>query len=247
MPVDNINDVLVALDAIIYQTHSEGSRFGYFAVLYRRVTRLVRDGIAAGRFQDGARMDRLDTVFARRYLEPYAAWRAGQPVPRCWAVAFDACSERLPCVLQHLAAGVNAHINFDLGVAAAEVAPGAELEALHADFLEVNRLLADETVAVENALARVSPALAALRDVALLDNNRILNFSMTKARDLAWATACEFAADPGDREGRLERLDAVVSTLGDAVLHPPPQIAIKLAPVRALEIHDVRRIIDVLA
>lgn len=247
MPIDTISDVITALDAIIDQSLHEGSRLGYFAALYRRVTRRVKAGIAAGQFQDGPGMERLDVVFARRYLDPYDAFRAGRPIPRCWSVAFQACSDPLPCVLQHLAAGMNAHINFDLGLAAAEVAPGDALPVLQGDFNQINNVLADETTGVEQALAGLSPALHLMRDAGMLTDHQIANFSLSKARDLAWMTAKQMASNPPDREHRLTLLDDTVALLGTAVLHPPPAIALKLAAVRALEVNDVRRVIEALA
>ena len=48
--------------------------------------------------------------------------------------------------------GMNAHINLDLGIAAATVAPTpAELEALHADFNRINDVLARLVRIVEDA------------------------------------------------------------------------------------------------
>ncbi len=247
MPIDTINDVIAALDSIIHRSLDEGSRLGYFAALYRRVTRRVKAGIAAGRFQDGPRMERLDVVFARRYLDPYDAFRAGRRIPRCWSVAFQACTDPLPCVLQHMVTGMNAHINFDLGVAAAEVAPGDSLPALRDDFIEINRVLAEETIGVEQALAGLSPALHLMREAGMLTDHQIANFSLSKARDLAWMTAAQMASNPPDRDHRLALLDDTVALLGAAVLHPPPAIALKLAVVRAMEVNDVRRVTEALA
>jgi hypothetical protein len=245
--VETINDILAALDAIVDQSRDEASRLGYFAALYRGVTRSVKNGIAAGRFAGAARMEKLDVTFARRYLDSYGAFQAGQPVPRSWSIAFRACADSRPCVLQHLLAGMNAHINLDLGIAAAEVAPGAALEALHSDFNEINNVLAEDLVGVEGALSEISPVLHLLSDAALLDRNRILNFDMTEARNLAWSTAQRLAAGPIDRDAIIASLDAAVALLGNAIVHPPAPIALQLVPIRAVEIPDVRRTIDALA
>ena len=78
MPLQTIDDVVAALDAIIQRAWDEQSRLGYFAALYRRVTRAVRDGIAKGQFSDGPLMEKLDVVFASRYLDALS----GLPVPR---------------------------------------------------------------------------------------------------------------------------------------------------------------------
>ena len=51
-----IQEVIDRLDAHIHAAVRDGSRTAYFACLYRAVTARVRDGITAGRFQDGPRI-----------------------------------------------------------------------------------------------------------------------------------------------------------------------------------------------
>src|SRR5690606_9901383 len=128
---------------------------GYFAVLYRRVTARVDDGIRQGRFEDGARMERLDVVFANRYLDALARYRAGEATTRSWAVAFRAAETWNPLVLQHLLLGMNAHINLDLGIAAAETAPGAALPGLERDFHEITTLLGEMLDDVQDRIGRI--------------------------------------------------------------------------------------------
>lgn len=99
------------------------SRLGYFAALYRRVTMAVKQGVADNIFQDGARMERLDVIFANRYLDALQEFRNGQPTTMSWRAAFQAAAHWYPLVLQQLLVGMNAHINLDLGVAAACCAP----------------------------------------------------------------------------------------------------------------------------
>src|SRR5208282_1982542 len=77
MATQTIDDVISALDEIVQQSYDEASRLGYFAALYRRVTRAVRDGIATGSFQNGPLMEQLDVVFASRYLDALAAFQTG--------------------------------------------------------------------------------------------------------------------------------------------------------------------------
>ena len=95
-------DQVARIDAAVAQARSEGSPAGYFPALYRRVTVGVRDWIRDGRFDDGPRMERLDVLFADRYLDALRAWRAGEPTTRSWAVAFEASEDWWPIVLQHL-------------------------------------------------------------------------------------------------------------------------------------------------
>jgi hypothetical protein len=66
MPPETIDDVLHSLDAIIDWAWTNKSRLGYFAALYRRITRAVKSGIEKGQFQNGPLMERLDVTFAPR-------------------------------------------------------------------------------------------------------------------------------------------------------------------------------------
>src|SRR5262245_19008943 len=118
MTPQTIDDVLVELDQIIHQARETRDRLGYFAVLYRNVTIKVKEGIAAGLFEDGPRMEKLDVTFASRYLAALDSFRRGQPWSKCWLVCFRLAPGWRPIILQQLLAGMNAHINFDLGIAA---------------------------------------------------------------------------------------------------------------------------------
>src|SRR5262249_45954570 len=130
-------EVLARLDDILAQCQRDGDRLGYFAALYRRVTAAVYDGIQNGRFLDAARMERFDVRFANRYFDALDAYRAGKEVTACWRVAFDSCKRRELTILQHLYIGLGAHLMLDLGIAAAESAPGSLIMDLHGDFNEI--------------------------------------------------------------------------------------------------------------
>ena len=122
--VNTIADVVSQLNIIIARSREQQSAIGYFAMLYRRMTLAVGEGIKNGFFEDGKRMEQLDTVFAGRYLDAWDAYTRQQKCSNAWYTAFEACNTPEPIVLQHLLAGVNAHINLDLGIAAATIAPG---------------------------------------------------------------------------------------------------------------------------
>jgi hypothetical protein len=243
-----IENVLKALDEIIERAWQERSRLGYFPALYRRVTRRVETGIRSGRFQDGRRMDRFDAIFAERYFDAMRTFRAGGRATRSWMIAFHAAAKPEPLVIQHLLLGMNAHINLDLGIAAATVSPGDALPALHGDFLEINRILSEEVHGVQQTLAGITPLMHLLTQTELQTDDRIINFKLSKARDFAWAAAQRLArGDSLRNELRIAALDSAVSLLGNTVAYPPPRTAATLAIVRSTEQQDVRRVIELLA
>src|SRR4051794_12063076 len=91
MQFTSIQQVLDQLDAIILETEAKGSRQGYFAVLYRRMTLAVQEGCTSKVFGNEAAMVRLDTNFASRYINAYQAYNTGQPLSAAWRIVFDAC------------------------------------------------------------------------------------------------------------------------------------------------------------
>ncbi|HJV90355.1 MAG TPA: DUF5995 family protein [Holophagaceae bacterium] len=247
-PAQDIHDVIARLDALVEDFRSGGSRLGYFPALYRRVTVAVREGIAQGRFQDGPRMDRLDTVFANRYLEALAAWQSGAPCSACWRVAFEAADRWRPTILQHLLAGMAAHIQFDLGIAAATVAPGPALAALKSDFMAINGVLTDLTGPVQAALDELSPWMRLLDRAGGNLDEALARFGMGAARDGAWAFAERLASLPQEGWGpHLAEADASVAELAGLIPRPGPILSGLCLLVRIPEAGDPRKVIETLA
>lgn len=226
-----LDDVVARLETIAQDAVDTGSRHGYFAALYHRVTVAVRAGIQAQAFEDSARMARLDIAFANRYIEAYDKHVGGVAPTLSWAAAFSAGVRSDLSVLQHLVLGMNAHINLDLGIAAAAVAPGAQLEALHGDFNRINGVLASLLPTVEGQLREMSPTLDLMAGLAHDANRldeRVGNFSMNKARDAAWAFARRLNAMPSGTMRALDiaARDTLTAALALKVQEPGPASAL---------------------
>ncbi len=247
---ETIDDVIARLDGVVETARRERSRLGFFAALYRNVTVKVKEGIDAGFFDDGARMERFDVGFARRYLAAYESFRRGERPSRCWRVAFEAADSRRPIVLQHLLLGINAHINLDLGVAAAEVAPGAELQSLKPDFDRINDILGGMVMKVRSNVGEISPWIDFL-DMVVDDRSedRVINFKLGKSRRSAWLVATTMAsAGPEERARKLALLDVAVAGFGRLIRRPVGLLLnLTLLGIRLRESNDVPRVIDVLS
>ncbi|MCB9730600.1 MAG: hypothetical protein H6746_19170 [Deltaproteobacteria bacterium] len=243
-----IDEVIERLGSIIGECRAARSRLGYFPALYKRVTVAVRDGIAGGRFDDGPRMERLDVVFANRYLDAFDAWAAGRPVTRSWALAFEAARSPQRVVLQHLLLGMNAHINLDLGIAAAEVAPGPALAGLRGDFLRINTVLAELTGEVKGQLTAIWPLIGLLERAAGTADDVVAEFSMSRARDDAWDFAQVLAPrGPEARALLIGVRDHWAAAFGRITLEPPglgEVLAQLLAMDEAASVPDVIDILD---
>ncbi|MDR3747217.1 MAG: DUF5995 family protein [Acidobacteriota bacterium] len=247
MTPKTIQDVISALDAIVQQAHENASRLGYFAALYRRVTCAVRDGIANGQFQNGPLMEQLDVNFANRYLDALATYQSGGTPPRSWLAAFKACDDGRRLILQQLLAGMNAHINLDLGIAAAQTRPGKRLPELKPDFDQINGVLGDLIGTVAAEIAAVSPLIGNLEAIGLRDETTIVNFDMTAARNNAWCTAQRLAIEPSALHPlTIDGLDLAVSVAGNAILYPL-EGEVGLAVIGSAEVSDVRQVIEVLS
>ncbi|MCI0435928.1 MAG: DUF5995 family protein [Gemmatimonadetes bacterium] len=248
MAAETIDGVLAELDAVIEQARADHHRIGCFAVLYRGVTGAVQRGIADGRFEDGARMERLDVSFANRYLDALARWRARETPSHCWQVAFDAAETWPPLILQHLLLGINAHINLDLGIAAAETAPGDALPRLRADFDTITILLQEMLDDVQERISGVSPWLWVLDRVGARRDEELFSFVLGKARQFAWRLAEQLAIAHGtERDLLIGVTDEAVTLLAKRIRSPRWFLRPVLAAVRAREPNDAARVIDVLS
>jgi len=249
VPATSIDEVIARLDAIIERAFIERDRLGFFAVLYRTVTVAVKQGIAAGRFEDGPRMERLDVVFANRYLEAHDAHRRGGTPTNCWQVAFAAGSNRRAVIMQHLLLGMNAHINLDLAIAAADVCPGNAIAGLERDFNEINTVLAALEAQVEREVCSLSPWIDRLDHIDPDAGRVIANFSIDRARACSWQAARRLAPLSGDaRESAIAGIDADVALLGRLIANPIGLVInLNLILVRLRETWDARKVITVLS
>jgi hypothetical protein len=244
-----IDEVIERLDEVIQTAITEHSRIGYFAALYKGVTVRVRSGIAEGLFEDGPRMERFDVTFANRYLDALSAHRAGYKPTRSWLFAFESANGSKSVILQHLLLGINAHINLDLGIAAAEISKGSDLGALRHDFQKVNDILAARVSAVQAQIARVSPLTSLLERVDPNANRAAINFSIERARDQAWTVAELLACRPESVwPDRVDVVDQATLSLARLVRDPPGWVlGSGLGVIRLSEIHSIPHVIRVLA
>jgi len=247
LQITSIQGVIDKLDAIIAWSSTQQTPMGYFATLYRRMTVAVMQGIRDNKFEDGKRMEQLDIVFASRYLQAWEAYTQQQRCTNAWYTTFDACKNEKLIVLQHLVAGVNAHINLDLGIAAAIVAPGASIFALQKDFDKINDIIGSLTQAVQDSLCKIWLPLRALQHITNNSGDAVLNFSIVTARKTSWANALALAFMQGDiRDIHINTIDSAVVTIANRIFSPGMLTEMLLYPVREMENADVSKNIDLL-
>ena len=243
----SVDDVIIHLDNIIDWSKKRQSRIGYFATLYRKMTKAVKQGIANGTFTDGKRMELLDIIFANRYLDAWNAYVNKQKCSNAWCAAFDACDKNSLIVLQHLILGINTHINLDLGIAAAEACPGEKIHDLKADFDKINGVIAALMQSVQDDLSEVWPPLLFLEKIANNREEPVLNFSIDLARKASWQSALLLAkSEPPARESYIKMMDNTVLYVANRIINPGLGVRLILSPVLKMESKNVSNIIDIL-
>ena len=206
MLANTINDVIQILDGIITKNKTNQNPLGYFATLYQKVTINVKKGIEDGFFDDGERMEKLDVSFANRYLKAYFDYQNNKTVTQSWQKTFEQTNNYWPTVLQHLLLGMNAHINLDLGIAAAEIMEGQNINDLKDDFTKINEVLSSLVIDVEEELSKIWPTLKTILKYTRKVDDFLIDFSMELARDGAWRFAKQLHAAPDNERKNLVTL-----------------------------------------
>jgi hypothetical protein len=245
---DSIDKVIRQLGDIVDDCRRKSSRLGYFAALYRIVTLKVRDGIIAGDFEDNDRMEKLDVLFANRYIEAYEQYHSGSaPLTRSWLSAFQAAEKWRLLIIQHLLLGINAHINLDLGIAAALTSPGDKIDELKNDFDKINDILSGLLDIVQDRINSVSRGFALLDRIGGRTDEAIMNFSIQKAREEAWKFATELAdLPPQEQQNLITKKDQEIRNLAELVQSPGWFVNLIAFFIRLFESGNVLKVIDVL-
>jgi hypothetical protein len=224
IPAKSIDEVLSELDRIIDSTVAENNSLGIFAYVYRRTTAQIKQAIQAKLFEDNDRMELMDIAFANLYLTAYQNYSNKQACAASWEVAFKAKLEKIT-IIQHLMLGMNAHINMDLGIAAATFSPGLSMAALKNDFMKVNQILNNLTNEMQARVAKVSKLMVILDWMGKNTDEQIINFSMVKAREQSWDLACVLSdANDTEKKSIIRVADLATTGLGNIVKSPPGKL-----------------------
>ena len=245
-----IEEILEQMDVEVDRTMAADDRRGYFALMYRSVTERVRVGIQNEEFPDNALMEQLDVLFARRWLDACDGWWADTEISAPWEVAFRESTDERHIILQHLLLGINAHINLDLGIAAADTIdrhPELTIDDLQDDFGAINDVLASLIDTMQDAMASVSPWMGLVDWVSARLDEGVAGFAIEIARDSAWDFAQELSALPPDQRGQLvgDRATAIAG-LGNHIAHPSWPIRVAVWIARQRETHDLAKVMAAL-
>ena len=245
LPASTIDEVIEQLNTIIKESISSNNYLFAFAYVYRETTKQVKTAIDAGRFEDGPRMEKMDVIFANLYIQAYHDYKVSKSISGSWDFAFSARDEK-KTLIQHILFGMNAHINLDLSVAASTVSNGAEIMNIKNDFMTINQILAELTNSMQKDLGKVSFMLRLLDIFGFKSDEKIINFSIKKARDFAWLNAMELAlCEEGKQQSRIEEIDKRVLELSKIIKDPPGRpLALTMKIISFFESNDPAKIFN---
>jgi len=198
-----------------------------FNRLYLGITTSVLERLYEGRFADPAFLSRLDVEFAARYFEALRHFSTGNAAcPRVWSVLFHRVGGPDCRPLPPAAAGVNAHVNFDLPFALVTTFDHLGSDPMdggdpHQDYLQINEIFAAAIPELRRGYLDRWQLLIDTMNGQLDDwwQGGAVEYS----RNVAWRTAqrlwgCRHDLRETARE--RERLDGNAAALGRLLLSP---------------------------
>jgi hypothetical protein len=199
----------------------------WFNRWYAALTTALVDSTRRHRFVESVFVERLECHAADRYFDALSAHLTDPGSgPSCWEPLLQARGRPGLLPVQHVVAGINAHVNHDLPVALvstfAELQQEPEREApAHADYLRVGSLL-EATLSDTNAwLPADAPG-----EIESAQNQLEAVFSIwstKRACEGAWASAevrWALGVSPLIAHHHLEALDRMVGLAGRSLLCP---------------------------
>lgn len=159
-----------------------------FAVAYLFMTHNARILIQNNYFDDGNKMADFIETFAARYVDAFDSWEAGHRanVSMPWAVYFTHCASLRSDVTQDITIGMNAHINYDLAIAAYQ--EGYAVSQWRDDYYRINDLMAQIDPNITYALGRYDAQFYNTDFLSLVYFQASIDF-VTSWRTSAYATA----------------------------------------------------------
>ncbi len=226
--VPAVVDLLTDLQDILERP--AGHPLAEFNRLYLSITESVLERLYAGRFADPAFLSRLDVEFAGRYFDALRAWgsETGGRCPRVWAVLLQRSDGALPSA----AAGVNAHINFDLPFALVTTFDHLGTDPIddsdqHRDYRQVNDIFAEAIPGLRQGYLDRWQLLIDTMNGGLDDwwqgEPRWHGEPVEYTRNVAWRNAQKLWALRHDLPGTSEersRLDGHAASLSQLLLSP---------------------------
>ena len=242
-----IEEVIQKLDEIIAWSIQNKSTMGYFACTYRTTTIAVLEGVKKKKFEDGSRMVAMDVAFANRYFQALENYQNGRKCTNAWFTTFEAGKNDQLLIIQHILLGMNAHINLDLGISAAEIMPYRKIAPLKKDFGVINEIIASISQKVQDSLSKICYSIDLIDKISNNKDNIILDFAISKARETSWATAYILSNSSNFfRPSIINLVDNAAKLIGKNIIVSPKTPKLILQKLKECESADIVKNIEIL-
>jgi len=220
--------VVVRMQQLVHRWEDASDRRAIFLTCYMMMTENMQSAIERQEFRDCEWVDRLLNHFAGYYFVALAAYdRDPSSAPLVWQLAHEAARDGDSMALQQLMLGVNAHINYDLVFALADVL-GPEWDGLseeqrrirYADFCFVNDIIGRTIDAVQDQV--LEPAMPVMELVDRLFGSldeRLISRIITDWRESVWEHAARLleTADADERARLALQVEEEALRRGDVI------------------------------
>lgn len=223
--VERLSDLLAVLEHV--PPLLAANPLADFTALYLSITTAVLERLYEGAFADPAFLARVDVELAGRYFDALRLWDASsQDCPQVWQALFRRLSGPDVRQLTSAAAGVNAHLNFDLPFAlvatfdhlGSEPVDGSDQ---HRDYQQLNDIFATSIPTLRRGYLEKWQLLIDTMSGDLDDwyQGELVDYT----RDVAWRNAQRLWVVHHDVEAvarERSRLDGSAASLGRLLLSP---------------------------
>ena len=200
-----------------------------FLSCYQCMTGNVLTAIDSGEFNDAAWVHSLLRRFAEYYFDALDEYDADAPAtPAVWRLAHDEARRDHRAVLQKMLLGINAHINYDLVFALADLLTPEwdqltpdQREERFADHCHVNAIIGRTIDTVQDEVVdRYSPLMDLLDKLVGPLDEMIASRLISDWRDEVWQNSMRYMqlTSPDDRDDMRRQVEAATLRRADFIL-----------------------------
>jgi hypothetical protein len=228
---------LLRMTALASKWEQENDRRAIFAQCYSMMTRNILEALEEGRFQDAGWVDRLLSHFAGYYFKSLETYdNPDLQTSAVWQYAHTVALDGDAMAIQNLILGVNAHINYDLVLATADILDPewsrldeASRQNRYEDYCLVNDIIGETIDNVQDlVLERYDPRLDIL-DKLLGPIDELLTSHLIKYwRSEVWENALRMIelTSMDEREKLRLQIETASIQRADFIMHGP-ELALK--------------------
>jgi len=207
------------MEELLAAWEAAGDKKRIFLDCYWRMTRNMLSAVDEGRFEDPLWVKGLLHHFADYYFDALSCVeRAEEEAPRVWLHAFKAASNPGTTTLQNLLLGVNAHINYDLVFALADILSPQWVSASedvrgmrYRDHCRVNIIIGETVDEVQDQVVeRFAPGMDIVDKLGGPVDEWFASWLIARWREEVWKRAGELlvCSSAGEREAIRQRVES---------------------------------------